>query len=245
MIQRKTLFFWELLFLIAIPLLLFINYLVFHVAVECLCALVAFFASYTIQRNKRLSSRSFYKVLSATMFCVALVDIFHLLAYKGMGVFSIDEVNVATQFWLVGRFILVVGLLFGTFLSQKIVRNSFIWTVSLIVTSCAIFAVFFGVFPDAFIEGLGLTQFKIISEYIIIGFLLFTILFLTNYQITFCLKGHLLLIGVIGVTALSELMFTLYQDVYGYLNSSGHILKLAAYLLLFHLFSLYRKSDEH
>jgi hypothetical protein len=184
-------------------------------------------------------------VLSATMFSVALVDIFHMLTFKGMGVILVNEENVATQFWLVGRYILAIGLFCGTILSQRQLRSFWVWTIFLLITSLAISAIFSGHFPAAFLHEYGLTQFKISSEYLIIGLLLVTILLLTNYQVTFCLKGQFLLIGVISLTVLSELMFTLYQDVYGVFNAIGHILKLAAYITLFHLFSLYYDSKSN
>jgi hypothetical protein len=242
--RKRYLLGGELLFLVGIPLLMSKNYLTFHVTVEFLCAAVALFASYVIQRNEQLRARSFYKVLSATMISVAIIDLFHLFTYRGMGVFPVDEENIATQFWLVGRYLLAFGLLSGTLLSGRNLRYSFVLSFFLLMTGVAIFAVFTGVFPESYILGTGLTQFKIISEYLIIGLLLFTILLLTNHQVTFCMKGHLLLIAVIGMTVLSELMFTLYQDVYGLFNATGHILKMAAYMTLFHLFSLYDNADE-
>jgi len=220
--------------------LLFINYLAFHVAVELVCAFVAFFTSSIILRSRENRSSSFLSILALTLISVGLVDILHLLAYKGMGVLPVDEPNAATQFWIIGRYILTAGMLAALLYSAQSYQLLFATGIG-IPSLVLIISVFSGHFPDAFIDGQGLTQFKVISEYLIIAVLIVCILLVSLRQPIFGLTGQILLISALGITIFSELMFTLYQDVYGIFNAAGHISKLLAYMALFHLFLFHNK----
>jgi hypothetical protein len=223
---------------IGVLLLLPLNYLVFHVSVELSCALVALHASYAIRRNKLLAASPFYSVLAVTLLCVAAVDVLHLLAYKGMGLLPVDEANSATQFWILGRYILATGLVLSALVGHRQIEFRWLLGFALFFTGLACTTVFFGFFPDAYLVGVGLTKFKIISEYLIIGLLLLTILLLSKGREVLTFRAHLLLVTAIGLTILSELMFTLYQDVYGLFNAFGHTFKFISYLTLFNLFTL-------
>jgi len=89
------------------------------------------------------------------------------------------------------------------------------------------------IFPDCFIDGQGLTRFKVISEYIIsIVFLgaIAKLYFERDYINQFLYK---IMIAAMVVTILSEMSFTLYTDVYGLMNFIGHIFKIIAYYLVY------------
>jgi PAS domain S-box-containing protein len=88
-------------------------------------------------------------------------------------------------------------------------------------------------FPDCFIEGSGLTNFKTISEYVISIFLLVSGLNVYRYRTNF--DPHVLkriLLSIIFIIA-SELTFTIYATVYDYANLLGHYFKIIAYFLLY------------
>ncbi|SHJ64164.1 hypothetical protein SAMN02745165_02849 [Malonomonas rubra DSM 5091] len=237
-IQEKTLFKLDVAILLATLGLLFFNYLAFHITVEFLCAFFAMNAGVVVFRSEQSLRSTFCNILAVTLCAVALVDIMHLLAYKGMDLLPVHEANAATQFWVIGRYVLALGILVAT-LCQKQLPIAVIIAATGIVTGIAVAGVFSGHFPDAFIDGYGLTQFKVLSEYVIISMLIISILLISFRQQIFSVRGHFLFISALGVTILSELMFTLYQDVYGIFNAAGHVLKLIAYLLLLHLFHFY------
>jgi len=104
-----------------------------------------------------------------------------------------------------------------------------------ILTTSLLFLTIFvlNVFPDCFIEGTGLTTFKIAGEYIICAILLlaFAILFKSRAF----LDDHVvkLVLASIIFTILSELSFTLYTDLYGLANMVGHYLKVVSFYLIY------------
>lgn len=225
----------ELALLCGAILMLTLDFLSFHTTIELQSVLVAGYACLRSVKY-RCEKPSFYVVLGATLLSVALIDLCHLLSYHGMGVFSIDEANVATQLWVLGRYIFVTGLLTAILMNEKTLDYRGALGISLAITVPAIAAIYRGHFPDAYLPEMGLTNFKVVSEYLIIGLLLLSMLLLNGKQDIFSFRGHLILLGAIGITVLSELMFTLYQETDDIFNAIGHILKLVAYLAIFNLF---------
>jgi len=89
------------------------------------------------------------------------------------------------------------------------------------------------IFPVCFIEGVGLTPFKIYSEYIICILLVIAAFLLYRYRDTFDHDIFLLLIASIGVTIVAELAFTFYVSVYGFSNLLGHLCKIVSFALIY------------
>ena len=89
------------------------------------------------------------------------------------------------------------------------------------------------VFPVCFVEGQGLTPFKIASEYVISALLLGAGLLLWRRRERLDRDVLQLLLASIGVTIAQELAFTLYADPYGLTNMLGHFLKIVAYYLVY------------
>jgi serine phosphatase RsbU (regulator of sigma subunit) len=89
-------------------------------------------------------------------------------------------------------------------------------------------------FPDAFIEGRGLTPFKNGSEFVIIAMMLTGLVLLIRRRASFDREVLLWLSGSIVLLAMAEAAFTMYVSVYGGANMVGHLLRVAA------TFGLYR-----
>ncbi len=89
-----------------------------------------------------------------------------------------------------------------------------------------------GVFPDSYIEGSGLTAFKINAEYVVIALMGVALigLYLNREHFTARQRGYY--IGAFVFTAIAELCFTQYVSVYGASNAIGHFFRLASYYCL-------------
>jgi hypothetical protein len=101
-------------------------------------------------------------------------------------------------------------------------------TSSLLVAS-----VFLGVFPACYVEGSGLTLFKIASEYVIC--LLFGLAMAAFYVKRGMLDSRvlMLIIASLAFSIAAELSFTNYVSVYGSFNALGHLLRLVSVLLIY------------
>lgn len=174
---------------------------------------------------------------------VALFDFTHMISYPGMPDFvTPGGLEKAINFWLAARslaavslFVVVARLLPDLTRFHRLVMPAFV---------VALVAVLHGIFlfephhiPDTFIEGQGLTSFKVNFEYVLILIYALTALLLIRENIrnpqqntqfnTWFLADAALVMG------LSEFMFTLYGSATDIFNIYGHFLKVAAYSLLF------------
>ena len=92
--------------------------------------------------------------------------------------------------------------------------------------------IFAGRFPDCFIEGQGLTSFKVAAEWAIMAAFAATALRLRATRDQFAPPLYRLIFAAALLSLVVEACFTLYRDVYGVLNMAGHLVAvLAAYLI--------------
>ncbi len=208
------------------------NFLWFHVLAEFFAIIVGF-ALFVIAYNSFVFTRNtFLLFLAQGFFWVACIDMLHTLYYRGMGLAPGDDPNYATQLWLCARFLEALTLLIAPryLVADTFPRNSFI--LFGVATTVACSAVVGGYFPDAFIQGEGLTNFKIAAEYLIIAMLVVAGWSIQQHR-EFLDNGlRRIMLGIIGLTIISEFAFTLYVSVYGLSNLIGHFAKLWAFSLL-------------
>jgi PAS domain S-box-containing protein len=151
-----------------------------------------------------------------------------------MGVFEGSGANLATQLWIASRYLEALSLLLATiFLHRKLFpRLTFVgYGLSTGLTLASIF--YWKVFPLCFKEGVGLTSFKIYSEYVICVILLVAIGLLIKNSKDFHRKVLILLVAAIATTIAQELAFTAYLNVYGPSNMIGHLLKIVSFYLVY------------
>lgn len=208
------------------------NYLLFHSLVELFSVAVSFAMFMLIWNTRRFMSNDFLLFVGVAYLFVGFIDLFHSLAYKGMGVFPGDDANLPTQLWIAARYLQSISLLIAPlFLARRIKPGSLILIFS-VVSLILIGSITSGVFPDCYINGL--TPFKKISEYIISTILAISALILIVNRRAFKLKILALLLCSILFTILTELSFTFYVSVYGLSNFWGHIFKIIATYFIYH-----------
>ena len=212
------------------------HYLLFHSLLE-FTSIIAAFSIFVIGWNSRFFARSNLLVFFSIFFLpVGCFDLLHTLSYKGMGVFPIDDANLATQYWIAARYLQAGSFLASAIFIRQIdrLKPGKTLLIFLILGSATALTIFpLGVFPDCYLEGSGLTLFKVWSEIIICIMLVITGFLVLRHRrywdqqlLTFLFPSLLLFI-------LSELAFTLYHDVYGFFNFLGHVLKFASFIFIY------------
>ena len=210
------------------------NYLLFHVAAEGFSIAVACLIFVLATKTFKFSKNSLLLFLGHAYLAVALLDFFHTLAYRGMGVFPSNDPNTATQLWIAARYLQALALLMAPWLAERISRRVQFWGF-LGIASAVLFVIMrTSIFPDCFIAGSGLTLFKIVSEYFISAILLTAMLHVRQIRESLGRVTYLSLMLAMGTTILSEMAFTLYTDVYGVMNGLGHILKILSFVFIYH-----------
>ncbi|WP_051533883.1 MASE3 domain-containing protein [Desulfitibacter alkalitolerans] len=233
-INYKKIVFISILLAVTSFILMSLNFILFHTIIELFAILVAFSIFIIALNTYNIAQNSYFMFLGISYGFIGFYDLLHTLAYNGMGVFPGDTANLATQLWIIARYVesislfLAIALLFKTIRPAVIVGGHFVLAVALLSS-----VFYWGIFPECFVPGEGLTDFKIYSEYIISSILLLTAYLLYKYRGRFHHKVITLLIAALIFTIISELAFTFYVDVYGLSNVFGHVFKVISFYLIY------------
>ena len=210
------------------------SYLLFHSLSEIFSIVVAC-GIFTIAWNSRkFLDNNYLLFIGIGYLFVGGVDLLHTLAYKGMGVFQGDAANLATQLWIAARYIESFSLLIAPlFLGRKLRLSSVLMGYFLVVVILLTSIFYWHIFPNCFVEGVGLTPFKKRSEYIICLILITSVVLLIRKQKEFDKVVLRLLVASIFLTIAAELSFTFYISVYGISNLLGHFCKIISFYLIY------------
>ncbi len=224
----------EALLLVGIYFTTKYSYLLFHSIAELSSIAIAFSIFMLAWNSKKYMNNNYLLFIGIAYLFVGSIDLLHTISYKGMGIFPDYDSNLATQLWIIARYMQSLSMLIAFyFLNKK--TNAYILLFSFIIVSTILFlSVFYwNNFPVCYIEGKGLTYFKIISEYVISLILLVSIILLILKRDNFDKNTYLFLILSIIFSILSELAFTKYFNVYDIFNLFGHYFKIISFYLIY------------
>ncbi|MBN1257326.1 MAG: PAS domain-containing protein [Planctomycetes bacterium] len=210
------------------------SYLLFHVISEFFSIAVAF-AIFLITWNCRRFIRNNYSAFIGIAFLsIGCLDLVYTLAYQGMGVFPGYDANLSTQLWLASRYFQSISFVIASWFITRKVRHGLLAAGYLAIMAITLASIiYWHNFPVCFIAGTGLTSFKIISEYIIIGlFALAILLLLVNHR-HFHKSTVIFVASSLIISIASELVFAIYTNHSGAADLMGHYLKIIAFYLIY------------
>ncbi len=229
---------WQLWLLptIASILLLMVaqyDFLIFHTLAELFTIIISFimfslaWATYDYSKNLVLL------FLACGYLWIGSLDLMHMLNYKGMNIFSQDLGNIGVQYWLGARYSEALLLLTAPILAPRAYNKFYLVTIFFLFALGVNMMIYWGIFPVGFIDGVGLTPFKIYSEYTINAILFLAVVSVLRYGHTITHEEKVLISTSIILTMCAELAFTFYVDVYGFSNLVGHTFKLYSFWIIF------------
>lgn len=210
------------------------SYLLFHSSVETFSVCVAFAIFMIVWNSRRFIQNYYLLFIGIAYLFIGALDMIHMLAYTGMGVFQGYGTNLPSQIWVSARYMESLTLLIAPFFLKRrlnITLTIFIYGSVLTLLILSIF--YWGLFPVCFNEQTGLTIFKKVSEFLIICILLASLILLLRQRNKLDPKVLNLVSWSIGLSMASELMFTIYTGPYEAANMSGHLLKLISFYLMY------------
>ncbi|MGE5294221.1 MAG: MASE3 domain-containing protein, partial [Solirubrobacterales bacterium] len=210
------------------------DYLLFHGLAEIFSIVIACGIFMVAWNARRLLQNHYLLFAGIAYLYVGGLDTLHTLAYKGMGVFGDGSANLPTQLWIAARYVEAFSLLLAMVFLRRRVAPRLVVAAYTLATGILLAAIFWWrIFPDCYVEGIGLTPFKIYSEYAISLIFLAAIGLLVVHSKVFERNVLILLVASIAVAIASELAFTTYLSVYGHANMMGHLLKIVSFYLLY------------
>jgi PAS domain S-box-containing protein len=209
------------------------NFLLFHTLAEFFAVFVAFLIGVVAWNTFQFSRNHYLMYLGCGYLWVGLLDTLHTLTFPGVGVFPISDMNTTLSFWIGTRLLEVLVLLTAPFF----LRHS-LWRTPASVgfglfSLLLILGVWRGVFPELHVPDVGLTPTKVYSEYLIIVLLGGAILHLWFQRRLIEPRILALMYGSIGLTMISELMFTQYVNPSDTAIMVGHLFKLTSFWLIY------------
>ena len=210
------------------------SYLLFHSLTEIFSVVVAFGIFVLTWNSRRFIDNSYILFLGIAYLFIGTVDLVHTLTYQGMGVFPGYGSDLATQLWIAARYVQSISFLAAPLLIGRKLRAPFVFLGYMVVTPLLLMSIFYwDIFPACFVDGVGLTPFKKISEYVISFIFLASIFLLYRKRREFDTSVFRFLVASIVVTICAELAFTLYTGPYALSNMVGHLLKIVSVYLMY------------
>ena len=210
----------------------FYGFLLFHTLAEIFSIIVGILMFVVVWSTHHYTRNNFLLYLGIGYLWIAVLDTMHTFTYKGMPFFDISSPAIALHFWIYTRFLEAVLLLTGPlFFRRQLKSHLFIWIGGIITAGVSLVSLYVEN-PILFIEGKGLTQTKIVSEYIIIGILLLAITIYWRHGSILSPRVKSFMLISMAFTIGAEINFTQYMDVYGLSNQVGHIFKFLSFWMI-------------
>ena len=210
------------------------RFLLFHTVVELFTVSVAFAIFMIVWNSRRYVQNSYLLFIGMSYLFVGGFDLLHTLAYEGMGVFPAHDANLATQLWIGTRYLESMAFLIAPLMVRRRFRTNLVLSGYTLVSALMLLSIFsWKVFPVCFNTETGLTPFKNVSEYVIIGILGASLVALRRKAAALDPRVLRWISISIILTIASEFVFTLYASPEGPRNAVGHLLKLASFFLVY------------
>lgn len=206
-----------------------VSYALFHLLIEIIATSMALSMAVIIWNSRNYLKNSSLALIGFGYSAAGILDLLHVITYKGMNLIPFATSNHSTQLWICARLIQAVSLAAAPFLLTKRVGHLFIATGLAVILPALLWAISKGVFPVCFIEGEGFTEFKIYSEYAVIFLLLVSVAGFTVNRSKIGRRVFASLVISVFATAISDIFFTFYTRVDGFSNHMGHYLKLISF----------------
>ena len=210
-----------------------ISYLVFHVLAEGFSIVIALSALMVATTSWRFTRNHFLIYIAIGIGWCAVLDGAHTLTFKGMGLLPGDSANPATQLWIAARYLQAAVLISSPLFLRRGVRAEYAHVGFGLAAAAVLVSIAIGAFPAAYIDGQGLTAFKVYSEYLIIMMLGATLVLLWRKKALMPHQVFFALCVALVAMILGEFAFTRYVSVYATANMVGHLLKIIAYWFIY------------
>jgi len=211
----------------------FYHPLLFHTLAEAFSIIIAVITLVVAWNTFVLSHNHYLMWLGIGYLGVGIIDGAHTLTFRGMPFVSIMDSNTTLQYWIIARYFEACVLLTAPLYIKPLVNRYSALAVIMGLAILLMVLVPLDAYPVMFANGEGLTEAKVMNEWIIIFLLLLAGLVNYNARKKLEPKTTALILISIAFTVLAELAFTLYIDIYGATVAIGHIFKILSFWAIY------------
>ena len=212
------------------------NYPLFHSFADGTTALIAAGVFVLVWNRRRLLDNDYYLFVGIAFVFFAFWDFLHLLGNQGMGVFP-QYGNLGPTLYIISRYFLAISMLAAPLFIRRKLNAGVAFAAYSVATVVLILSVFYWQnFPVTYVEGVGLTSFKVISDYTICAILLVALVLLAINRRALDARVFRLVTYAFILFIATGLAFTTYTDPFGVTNALGHFFQIASFYLVYAAF---------
>jgi hypothetical protein len=143
---------------VALPWLLFVgvlylvsvyNYLLFHSLAELFSISVGAAVFMLVWNTRRFMNNDFLFIIGVSYLFVGLIDLFHTLTFKGVGILPGGDPNPPTQLWIAARYLQSLSFLAAVLLIRQRVHHRLLLVTYAGMTGLLLASIAGGIFPDS------------------------------------------------------------------------------------------------
>ncbi len=221
------------------------NATLFQAMTEVISIAVAWAVFMLVWNARRFINNDALLLLGSAFLFIGFIDLLHALALLQRDIFfDAQDADLPTQLWLAGRymeglamllFALVLGRTFRPFIGLLF------WAGLALFLLTAIF--YWRVFPVTYVDGEGLTPFKLWSEFVVCVFLLVALIVLFRRRGLLDVRVYRLIFLAMVTSLAAESTFVFHACVDCPPNVVGHSLKITSCLFIY--LALIRSGLKH
>ncbi len=219
--------------MVVISARLFEGHLLFHSLAELFTITVGIVMAVVSYYTFQFTKNNFLFYLGMGYFWIAVLDLFHMLTFKGMAIYSIDNVNVTLTFWVFSRLFEALLLLSAPFIIFRRFSATQVFVLFAAVVGAIYWLAFSPYRPDLYLQDSGLTGLKISLEYTTIALLAAALFLYKKLKKKFDRFVYYCVVLSITFTIFAEFSLTLYVDFHAYSSVLGHLFKFISYWMIF------------
>ncbi|MGB9939256.1 MASE3 domain-containing protein [Methanosarcina sp.] len=224
------------------------NYLLFRIIVNLFNVIIAYMVFIIVWKSKVISENRYLTFIGTALFFIAGLGFLRAFSYKEMGVFPEYGTNLPVQLWIVMRYLGSISFFVAPLLLAQVSgdekrdekasgNDQFaqeVFFIYAVITAVLLLLIFkYGNFPDCYVEGYGLTDFKIFSEYIISVLFICSVILLYRKKDRFEGYVYRILIAAIIASIFAEFALIYYTNTQETLNFIGQILNALSFYLIY------------
>ena len=162
------------------------NFALYHTTVEFTTIAISLAIFLLVWNSRKIIDNNYLIFIGVTFVFIAILDFLHTLVYQGVGIFPEPGGALSTRFWIAARYMQAITLLAAPLFIRRNLRLDLVAIVYLLADIIIVASIFiFNIFPATYIGGIGLTPFKIVSEYVISLILIVAIVILYRNRASF------------------------------------------------------------
>lgn len=213
--------------IIAIIFIGSVNYFLIFSLIEITNIIFAFVITYiAIKSSKKKSS---YIILGVLYGFVALFDLLHFLAYKGIGSTIINNSTIVTEIWLIARYIESISILiFIVFYNKKINIYRVIIFFAGITMLLFIILLHYNFIPTKINISM-ITKLQELRSYLSIIILVIAIFKMNYNKNSYKSKTYYFLV----LSMITQISLFMYANEYGIINIVGCVVRIISYYFIY------------